>query len=161
MIRRCLFAALALLGLLSSPVRAAESVWQDFDSLSPYDRGLAESALFERFGDNPEWWPDWLEPKATLVVGRGGRDYLVVREPMHLPCGQWGYTVFGTPDDKGERQKLGRRFCGGDLFVAASGQRLPDLQIEAEGFSTDGLTWTHETARWRWTDGQWWQYAPK
>ena len=158
MIRR--FAAVMLALMLSAvPVMAQDESWADFDHLSPTDRALAEGALAERFGDNPELWPDWLEPVAVLIpVGRY-RDVLIVREPMRLPCGSWGYTVFGPIPENGIRPPLGPRFCAGDLTIVPQGRNLPDLQFDSQGFTSDLVTWREEAARWRWSGTEWMRYS--
>ncbi len=89
------------------------------------------------FGDDPELWPDWLDPRAVVIsAGREG-NLLVVREPYRALCGQYLFTVFGPVGGDGTRQRLGEGFCAGDLTVApVKGAALPDL-LFTEGRQQD------------------------
>jgi hypothetical protein len=142
---------------------AAEVFWQSFDTLGAGDRALAEAALSDMFGDDPDLWPDWLDPRAVLIpAGRVGT-LLVVREPYRAPCGQYLFTVFGPPGPQGGRERMGPGFCAGELSVAPMrGRDRPDL-IFSEGHrqdSADGL-WQRIDQRVRWTGTEWVQIIQK
>jgi len=146
--------ALAILLLAAGAASAGELVWQSLGSLGGGDRVLAEQTLFEMWGDNPEFWPDWIDP-AALYVPAGGNRLLIVRRPLHAPCGQYGFALFSplTPDRR--RDKIGD-FCGGDLSViAVPGLDWPDLLVlEGRLPDSDGL-WRRLDQRLRWRDGKW------
>jgi hypothetical protein len=134
-----------------------ELSWQEFDTLSPGDKALAEGALAEKFGDDPTLWPDWIDPKALLIpIGRRA-NFLVVREPQRTPCGEYRYTVFGPPDTEGHRPQLGQRFCAGDLqLTAVKGKTTPDLEfLQAYDRGADNSWQPQPPLRRRWGDGAW------
>jgi hypothetical protein len=148
--------ALALFLLAGGPAAARDLVWQSLDSLGGGDRVLAEQTLFEMWGDNPDFWPEWIDPAALYVPTDHDR-LLIVRRPLHAPCGQYGFAIFSplTPDRR--REKLGD-FCAGDLSVIpVAGRDWPDLLV-AEGRmpDADGV-WRRLDQRLRWHDGQWWR----
>jgi hypothetical protein len=143
---------------LSFAARATDLFWQPFDTLPPADRSLAEQALAGLFGDNPDYWPDWAEPRALLLpVATGKGNVLVVRQPRREPCGQFYYSVFGPPAGQGGRAKLGDDLCAGDLQAAGvPGRPLPDL-ILSEGRVRDPQTgqWRRLDQHVRWTGSKW------
>jgi hypothetical protein len=148
---------LLVLGLQTASAAAEDAQWQSFDSLGSVDHALADAALADMFGDDPELWPDWLDPRAVLIpAGREGF-LLVVREPYRAPCGQFLFTVFGPASVEGARNRLGPGFCAGDLAVApVRGQSWPDL-LFSEGHQqdpADGL-WHRLDQRVRWTGTEW------
>jgi hypothetical protein len=147
---------LALLFLLAGAAPARDLVWQSLDRLGAGDRALAEQTLYEMWGEDPDHWPEWIDP-AALTVPAGNGQLLIVRRPLRAPCGQYGFAVFSpvTPDRR--RDKLGD-FCAGDLSViAVPGRDLPDLLV-AEGRmpGPDGV-WHRLDQRLRWQDGKWWR----
>lgn len=152
-----------LLLTVSASVRAAEALWDPFDSLGGTDRALADGALADMFGDDPELWPDWLDPRAVLIPVGGGGSLLVVREPYREPCGQYLFTLFGPQGVEGARNRLGPGFCAGALSVLPMrGQRIPDL-LFYEGYQrdpADGL-WRRTDQRVRWTGSEWIQIIKK
>jgi hypothetical protein len=144
-------------------VCAAEAEWQAFDRLGSGDRVLAEATLAPMFGDDPDLWPDWLDPRAVLIpVGRDG-SLLVVRQPYRMPCGQYLFTIFASPGPDGTRERLGSGFCAGDLAVApVRGGGLPDL-LFSEGYqqdASDGI-WRRVDQRVRWNGTGWDQIIKK
>jgi hypothetical protein len=143
-------------------VHAQDVYWQPFDALASGERALAEGALTDMFGDDPDLWPDWLDPRAVLLPLARGETMLVVREPYRMPCGQYLFTVFGTVSREGTRQQLGPGFCAGSLRVAAvRGRSLPDLLFD-EGYQrnpADG-PWRRVDQRVRWTGNEWVLAAP-
>ncbi len=148
-----LFAVLAA----SPGVRAADVSWESFDTLGGVDRALANAALADMFGEDPELWPDWLDPRAVLIPAGPEGALLVVREPYRQPCGQYLFTIFGPQGAEGARSRLGAAFCAGDLAVAPMRrQNLPDL-LFSEGRQrdpTDGI-WRRVDQRVRWTGTEW------
>ena len=141
---RRLFLLLVL--VLAVPALAAEAVWLPFDSLPMGERRLAEATLAEMFGADPTLWPDWLEPRAALVP-TGDGPLLVVRQPVHAPCGQYRFSVF-APVTGGRRTRLGEDFCAGQLSVIPKPLAdWPDLLF------TEG--WHSENRRVRWGHNQW------
>jgi len=137
--------------------RARDLTWQSFDSLNPGDRTYAEQTLYDLFGDRPEQWPDWIDPAALYAPTADGDRLLIVRRPVHEPCGQYRFAIFSkvTPDRR--RDKLGD-FCAGEVDVIPVADRaLPDL-LFAEGRvpDADGV-WQRLDQRLRWRDGQWWR----
>ena len=94
---------------LAGVVQAAEAEWQPFDTLGPADRTLAEGALAVMFGEDPELWPDWLEPRAVLIAA-GDETLLVVRQPYRAPCGQYLFSVFGPAAERRQAGATGREF---------------------------------------------------
>jgi hypothetical protein len=148
----CLLFAIVLVG----PSLAAELEWQPFDLLGAGDRAIAETALAGEFGDDPDLWPDWIEPRALLVPFNRGQ-LLIVREPLHAPCGEYGYTVFSAVTPEGTRLKLGDEFCAGDLqIIPAWGAAMPDLAF-SEGQVKDPTSgvWQRRDQHVRWTDKGW------
>jgi hypothetical protein len=136
---------------------AAEATWQSFDTLGGVDRALAEAALADMFGDDPELWPDWLDPGAVLIPAGNERSLLVVRQPYRAPCGPYLFIVFGPAGGAAGRERLGPGFCAGELLVSpVRGQSLPDLTF-LEGRQqdpADGL-WRRVDQRVRWSDTGW------
>jgi hypothetical protein len=148
-----------LLWLLFVPVHAADLDWRGFDQLPDAERGLAEATLFEMFGDNPTQWPDWIDPAALWVPLKS--DFaLVVRRPIHAPCGQYSFAIFGPVTSAGSREKLGD-FCAGSLnIVAVSGKDWPDFDFREGRVSQDGETWQRLDQQLRYQNGQWWRILP-
>lgn len=157
---RWLAPLLIALTMAAAASRAAspDTEWLPFDQLNTYDRSLAEGALVGMFGDDPDLWPDWLDPRAVLIPAvRGGGTLLVVREPYRQPCGQYRFIIFGPPAGDGTRGQLGEGFCAGDLSVVpVSGHALPDL-LFAEGRAHRSETddWERQDQRVRWTGRDW------
>lgn len=152
-----------VLQMASVSVRAADAQWESFDTLVGNDRTLADEALAGMFGDDPELWPDWLDPRAVLIpAGREG-SLLVVREPYRQSCGQYLFTVFGPLGVEGGRNRLGSGFCAGTLaFVPVLGRNLPDL-LFSEGRQRDPANgeWRRIDQRVRWTGTEWIQIIGK
>lgn len=158
MVRRsALLLSAFILGMASAVAAwAADTVWQPIDGLAAADQSLATEALAPMFGDNPQLWPDWLDPRAVLIpLARGQGDLLVVREPLHAPCGEYGFIVFGPPQADGSRSRLGDYFCAGALQVVPR-QPLPDL-VFSEGRVRDGDEgeWRRQDQRVRWSGSEW------
>ncbi|MDR3439094.1 hypothetical protein [Telmatospirillum sp.] len=155
---RSIFRLLACLWLITAgPARAAEIPWLSFDALGASDRTLAEGVLAGMFGDDPDLWPDWLNPGVVLLQAGGNRSLMVVREPYRAPCGQYLFVVFGPAAADGNRQRWGDGFCAGDLTVIpVRGSPLPDL-LFAEGHQQDPAdgTWHRADQRVRWTGTGW------
>jgi hypothetical protein len=151
------------LQLASFSAGAEDVFWQSFDNLGAGDRSLAEAALANMFGEDPELWPDWLNPRALLLpLGRNGT-MLVVREPYRAPCGQFLFKIFGPTAADGVRQRLGADFCAGDLAVTPiRGRPFPDL-IFAEGYQRDPAeeVWRRVDQHVRWTGTEWVRLLPK
>jgi len=144
---------LLLLVAFSVPALAAEAVWLPFDSLPAGERRLAEATLAEMFGGDPSLWPDWLEPRATLVP-TGDGPLLVVRQPVRAPCGQYRFSVF-APVSGGRRARLGEDFCAGQLSVMPRPLAdWPDL-LFAEGWVQSADGWHSEARRVRWDRNRW------
>ncbi len=148
-------AALLLAMTIAVPALAADVAWQPLAALGAADRATAERALADLFGDNPEWWPDWLEPQAVLVPAHS--DLLVVRAPLRAPCGQYQFTVFGPARADGNRDPLGAPFCAGALTVVpVAGRDLPDLLFsEGRRQDPDSGGWQRDDQRVRWTGRGW------
>lgn len=131
--------------------------WQSFDTLSAIDRSLAEGAMADMLGDDPQLWPDWLDPRAALIPAERGRSaVLVVREPYRAPCGQYRFIIFGPAASDGSRPRLGDGFCAGALTVIpVAGRAVPDL-LFAEGSVRQGEgEWHRQDQRVRWTGQDW------
>jgi len=146
-----------------SAVCAADALWESFDRLGGVDHSLADAALADMFGADPELWPDWLDPRAVVIsAGRDGT-LLVVREPYRQSCGQYLFTVFGPQGVEGARNRLGAAFCAGDLVVApVRGRGFPDL-LFLEGHQRDPTddVWRRVDQRARWTGTEWVQIIQK
>lgn len=142
------------------PARAVDLDWRSFDLLPEGEKALAQSALFDMFGDNPEQWPDWIEPAALWVPIKG--DFLLVaRWPRREACGQFGYAIFGPVTAQGGRDKLGE-FCAGSLdILRTDAQDWPDFDFREGRSSEDGVTWQRLDQILRYRDGQWWRVLPK
>jgi len=142
--------------VLAVPALARDLVWQSLDSLLGGDRALAEQTLYEEFGDNPEQWPDWIDPEA-LYVPTGNDRLLIVRRPVHEPCGEFKFAVLSTITPALSRDKIGD-FCAGDLkVIAVEGHDWPDFQLsEGKVQDADGV-WQRFDQQLRWKDGQWWR----
>ncbi|MTJ81711.1 MAG: hypothetical protein F8N37_11930 [Telmatospirillum sp.] len=157
-LNRTIFVLLAALWLAASgPAAAAEAVWLPFDALSAGDRSIAEQALAGLFGEDPDLWPDWLDPRAIVITAGRSDTLLIVREPYRAPCGQFLFLIFGPPGTDGTRSRLGDGFCAGTLGIAPQRfQSMPDL-IFSEGRrkdAADGL-WKRVDQRVRWTANGW------
>jgi hypothetical protein len=82
---------------------------------------------------------------------------LIVRRPVHEPCGQYRFAILGTVTPARTRETWGE-FCAGSIAViTVEGRSLPDLLI-AEGRQQDenGI-WQRQDQRLRWQNGQWWK----
>jgi hypothetical protein len=160
MIMSCRSLLLLLAGLwliAAGPARADDALWQPFDRLSAGDLPLAQSALFEMFGDDPDLWPDWLDPRAVLIPYGSADTLLIVREPYRQPCGQFRFVIFGTPGANGARTQLGDGFCAGELAIQPMGfWSMPDL-IFTGGHrrAAAGGPWQSFEQRVRWTGQNW------
>ena len=158
--RRLCFLAGALLALTMTavPAVAEQPQWRSFDSLVEVDRATAESALADNFGGDPSLWPDWLDPAAVrLPMNFTPGTLLVVRQPLHAACGEFGFTVFGPRASDGSRRQWGGLFCAGRLeVVPAPWQRAPDLRF-LDGRRRDPATgaWVVHDATWHWTGSDW------
>ena len=139
------------------PVLARDLTWQGFDTLGSGDRSYAEQTLYEEFGDRSDQWPDWIDPAALYAPTTDGDRMLIVRRPVHEPCGQYRFAILGTVTPDRRRDKWGD-FCGGSLdVVPVPGRTLPDLII-GEGRQLDASgVWQRQDQRLRWRDGQWWR----
>jgi hypothetical protein len=142
--------------LLATSVLARDLVWQGLDTLLGGDRALAEQTLYEEFGDNPELWPDWIDPEALYVPTRTDR-LLIVRRPIRAACGQYMFAILSPITPQLSRDKMGD-FCAGDLKVLdADGRDWPDLLLsEGKVQDSDG-NWQRFDQQLRWKDGQWWR----
>ena len=150
------FSACLILLLLAGPLMARDLLWQSLDSLGGGDRQLAEQTMYELFGDNPDQWPDWIDPAALYVPV--GRDYaLIVKRPVHEPCGQYKFTILSPVNGAQSRDKIGD-FCAGELDVLAVPNRdWPDFYV-TQGYQQDANgDWQRADLRLRWRDGQWWK----
>ncbi len=146
------------LGLaLCSAAQARILYWQGFDTLAEGDRDLADAALAEEFGADPNQWPDWIDPMA-LYAPTGHVDFVfIVRRPVHEPCGQYKFTIYGTVTPDLRRDKWGE-FCGGTITpIRVSGKDLPDLMLEETREQDANGIWHRADLRLRWTNGQWWR----
>ncbi len=142
----------------SHSVCAADALWEPFASLGAADQALADAALADMFGEDPELWPDWLDPRAVLIAaGREGA-LLIVREPYRQACGQYFFTIFGPQGSNGGRNRLGDGFCAGSLAVLPiKGRSFPDL-IFSEGRQkepADDGQWLRVDQQVRWTGAGW------
>ena len=135
---------------------ASDLYWQPLNTLGPGDRSYAEQTLYDEFGDNPDLWPDWIDPAALYAPTADGDRLLIVRRPVHEPCGQYRFAILSTVTAARTREKLGE-FCAGDLdIVKAPDHNLPDLLV-TEGYLQDGNgDWQRKDQRLRWDKGQWW-----
>jgi len=153
-VRSWLLGVLAL--TLALPVCARDLVWQSLDSLPGGDRALAEQTLYAEFGDQPEMWPDWIDPAALYVPVKGDR-LLIVRRPVHAACGQYRFAVLGTVTSALSRDKIGD-FCAGDIqVVTAEGRDWPDFLVREGRVQDQDGVWRRLDQRVRWKDGQWWR----
>jgi hypothetical protein len=150
------FLAVLLLPLLAGPVLGRDLIWQKLDTLAGGDRALAEQTLYEEFGDDPEQWPDWIDP-AALYVPVGNDRLLIVRRPVHAPCGQYSFAMLSPITPALSRDKLGD-FCAGSLqVITVTGRAWPDFLV-TEGRQQDASgDWQRFDQRLRWRDGQWWR----
>jgi hypothetical protein len=142
------------------PCAARDLYWQPLDSLLGGDRSLAEQTLTAMWGVDPQLWPDWIDPAALYVPTAQDR-LLIVRQPMHAPCGQYRFTIFGPVTIERRRDNLGD-FCAGKIgVVAAPGRDWPDLQVDEGRLPDPQGVWQRVDQRVRWHDGRWWrQLAP-
>ncbi len=157
--------ALAVILSLTLPLAKAaeaEAEWQPVASLAAGDRALAATVLGPMFGGRPDLWPDWLDPQAVMLPVGGGGSLLVVREPLHAPCGQFGFTFFGPVAEGGRRPQLGQMFCGGTLEVVPIAESaLPDLRVTDGQERVDGSEgWRPLDLRSRWAVNQWLRILP-
>jgi hypothetical protein len=136
---------------------ARDLFWQPFDTLGAGDRSYAEQTLYDEFGDKPDLWPDWIDPAALYAPTADGDRMLIVRRPVHEPCGQYRFVVFGTVTPALTREKWGE-FCAGSVeVVKVEGRSLPDLMVlEGRQQDENGL-WQRQDLRLRWDKGQWWR----
>ena len=142
------------LALATSQVSARELFWQPIATLIGGDVDYADETLTEEFGTDQRQWPDWIDPAGLYVPTQRGQ-LLVVRRPVHEPCGQYRYVVFGsvTPDLK--RDRYGE-FCGGNLqLIKATGQLWPDFQINEGNFPDADGNWQRKDQRLRYANGEW------
>lgn len=149
--------ALALLWPLAATAAPGELVWQDFADLPEGERYFAQTALYEMWGSDPDLWPDWIEPAAVRVAAGRGESILIVRQPLRLACGEYGFSVLGPVTADLTRQPLGGRFCGGVLSVVpVSGRAIPDLVVEQTyEADADGRARPLPPKRWRWLGEGW------
>lgn len=142
------------LALASHLAQARDLYWQPIATLSGGDVEYAGQTLVDEFGADSREWPDWIEPVGLYVPTQRDR-LLVVRRPVHEPCGQYRYVVFGpvTPDLKRERYG---EFCGGSLqVVKVAGRDWPDLELDEGRFPDSDGNWQRKDQRLRYQDGQW------
>jgi hypothetical protein len=136
--------------------QARDLYWQNLNTLNPGDRAYAEQTLYEEFGDNPEQWPDWIDPAALYAPTADGDRLVIVRRPVHEPCGQYRFTVLSTVTPARTREKWGD-FCGGDMdVIKVTGRALPDLLLEEGREPDENGIYQRRDHRLRWQDGQWW-----
>ena len=141
---------------LATAASAEDLQWQPLDQLGGGDRILAEQTLYEMFGDNPDWWPDWIDPAALYAPAKPTR-MLVVRRPIHEPCGQYKFAIFSPVNADRQRDKLGD-FCAGSIqVIPVSGRDQPDFLIEEGRIPDQEGIWQRLDQRVRWHDGQWWR----
>jgi hypothetical protein len=145
-----------LLLAAAGAVHARDLYWQPLDTLAAGDRSYAEQTLYDEFGDNPELWPDWIDPAALYAPTAEGDRLLIVRRPVHEPCGQYRFVVLSAVTPQLTRERLGE-FCAGDVdVVKAEGHALPNLLV-TEGYQQDADgVWRRKDQRLRWDKGQWW-----
>ena len=131
--------------------------WQPLTTLDSGDRAYAEQTLYPEFGDNPDLWPDWIDPAALYAPTANGDRMLIVRRPVHEPCGQYRFAILSTVTPARTRETWGD-FCAGNVdVIKVSGRDLPDLLV-TEGYQQDESgTWQRLDLRLRWQDGQWWR----
>lgn len=156
-LRFLILSALVLCFQATAPsALAADAVWLAFDGLGA-DRPLAESALADMFGEDPDLWPDWLDPRGVLLKAGGNDSVLIVREPYRQACGQYLFILFGPRGADGTRQRLESGFCAGEMTVLQiKGRGMPDF-LFSEGRRknpADG-TWSRVDQRVRWTGTGW------
>jgi len=147
---------LVLAAAFASAAQARILYWQGFDTLAEGDRDLAEAALADEFGADPFRWPDWLTDADALYAPTGHVDFVfIVRRPVHEPCGQYKFTIYGTVTPDLRRDKWGE-FCGGEVTpIRVPGRDLPDLYVEY-GYQEDANgVWQRKDLRYRWDNGQW------
>lgn len=146
--------------LLLAAAGAAESrdlTWQPLNTLGAGDRSYAEQTLYDEFGDNPELWPDWIDPAALFAPTADGDRMLIVRRPVHEPCGQYRFAILSTVTPARTREKWGD-FCAGSVdVVKAEGHSLPDLSVTEGRQQDENGAWQRQDLRLRWQDGQWWR----
>jgi hypothetical protein len=147
----------AIAGAAPGIAHAVSLYWQAFNTLGPGDRAYAEQTLYDEFGDNPDFWPDWIDPAALYAPTTDGDRLFIVRRPVHEPCGQYRFVIFSTVTPARTREKLGE-FCAGEIDVArATDHTLPDLLV-TEGYQQDANgDWQRQDLRLRWDKGQWWR----
>jgi hypothetical protein len=153
---RLIMLILLLTAAVASPAWGRDLLWQSLDSLQGGDRSLAEQTLSDMWGDDPQLWPDWIDPAALYVPVARNR-LLIVRRPLHAPCGQYGFAIFGPVTADLRRDRIGD-FCAGSIgVIAVTSRDWPDLMI-LEGRLPDAEgVWQRLDQRVRWHDGQWWR----
>lgn len=148
--------AFLLVFLCAGVAIARDLSWQSLDSLQGGDRELAEQTLYEMFGEDPAQWPDWIDPAALYVPTNHDR-LLIVRRPVHAPCGQYRFTILSPVTTDLTRVTLGD-FCAGALsVVAVEGRDWPDLLVEEGRLPDEDGVWQRLDQRLRYRDGQWWR----
>ena len=146
----------AVLLAAAGAAQARDLSWQPLNTLGPGDRSYADQTLYEEFGDNPDLWPDWIDPAALYAPTADGQQMLIVRRPVHEPCGQYRFAILSPVTPARTRDKLGE-FCAGQIGIVKAGDHiLPDLLV-TEGRQQDANgDWQRQDQRLRWKDGQWW-----
>ena len=146
---------LVLASALCSTAQARILDWRAFDTLAEGDYDLAQAALTPEFGADPRQWPDWIDA-AALYAPTGHVDFVfIVRRPVHEPCGQYQFTIYGTVTPDLRRDKWGE-FCAGAVTpIKVPGRDLPDLLFEYGHQQEADGTWQRKDQRLRWQDGQW------
>jgi hypothetical protein len=145
--------------VIGLPALATELDWRSFDTLPAGERALAEQTVMPIFGDDPEQWPDWIDPAALFVPSRSGF-LMIVRRPQHLPCGQYGFTIFGPVTPDGRRDLYGD-FCGGSVgIIPVEGRDWPDIEILEGREQIAEDQWRRLDQRLRYQNGQWWRILP-
>jgi len=147
---------LVLAAVFASAAQARILYWQGFDTLAEGDRDLAEAALADEFGADPRQWPEWLTDADALYAPTGHVDFVfIVRRPVHEPCGQYRFTIYGTVTPDLRRDKWGE-FCGGEVTpIRVPGRDLPDLYVEYGRQEDANGVWQRKDQRMRWDNGQW------
>lgn len=141
--------------------QARDLYWQPLNTLGAGDRSYAEQTLYDEFGDNPDLWPDWIDPAALYAPTADGDRLLIVRRPVHEPCGQYRFAVLSTVTPQRTREKLGE-FCAGDVdIVKAEDHSLPDLLVTEGSLQDANGDWQRKDQRLRWDKGQWWLIVKK
>jgi hypothetical protein len=80
-----------------------------------------------------------------------------VQRPQHLPCGYYGFAIFGPVTAEGQRDKYGD-FCGGKInIIAVPGRDWPDIEVLEGRVPTDDEQWQRLDQRLRYENGQWWR----